>query len=354
MKGLVLAGGRGSRLRPITYSMAKQLVPVANRPIIEFGLGDLVSAGITDIGVVVSPETGQQVAAAVEAAALRMGFTPTFITQDQPLGLAHALSVALPFIDGDDCLMYLGDNLIKDGIADVVGAFEEERPNCQIMLSRVPNPSAFGVAELADDGKVVRLVEKPEHPPSDLALVGVYLFDRSIAEAVHAITPSSRGELEITDAIQHLIDTGCQVRAAVVSGWWKDTGTKDDLLIAQHLVIADLAHDIAGDVSDSTTLEGAIHVGRGSHLIDCHVTGPTVIGDGATLRDTVVGAHTAIGDGCDIADSVIEDSIVMKDSHIAGWHLRASVIGRNARLGAGGPRGPVEMTLGDGSSIDNA
>ncbi|MCU0281622.1 MAG: glucose-1-phosphate thymidylyltransferase, partial [Acidimicrobiia bacterium] len=231
MKGVVLAGGTGSRLRPITFSMAKQLIPVANKPIIEYGLEDLAEAGIGEVGIIVSPETGREVEAAVGDGA-RLGLRLTYIVQDRPLGLAHALKTALPFVDGDDCLMYLGDNLVKDGVRDVVDDFAAHRPNCQILLCPVDNPSSFGVADLGPDGRIIRLVEKPKVPPSNLALVGVYLFDNSIGEAIDAIRPSARGELEITDAIQYLVEAGRNVRASVVSGWWKDTGTKADLLTA--------------------------------------------------------------------------------------------------------------------------
>ena len=354
VKGLVLAGGRGSRLRPITFSMAKQLIPIANKPIIEYGLEDLVAAGVTDIGIVVSPETGAQIRKAVTRAADRIGFTPTFIVQEKPAGLAHALQTALPFIDGDHCLMYLGDNLVKDGVADVVEAFESGRANCQILLSRVDDPTAFGVAELDDAGAVIRLIEKPKDPPSDLALVGVYLFDETISSAVAAIAPSARGEYEITDAIQHLIDTGSDVQSTIVSGWWKDTGTKDDLLSAQHLVIADLTPEMSGQVAGSTTITGSVRVGRDSTLTDCTVTGPVVIGEGASLRSAVIGPYTSVGDGCEVIDAAIEDSIVMEGCRVTGWNLRASVLGHDARLGPAGPNGPVEMTLGERSEVGAA
>jgi len=354
VKGLVLAGGRGSRLRPITFSMAKQLIPIANKPIIEYGLEDLVAAGVGDIGIVVSPETGARIRRAVTRAAERIGFTPTFIVQDEPRGLAHALQTALDFIDGDHCLMYLGDNLVKDGVADVVAAFESGRANCQILLSRVDDPTAFGVAELDDDGAVLRLIEKPDDPPSDLALVGVYLFDETIAGAVASIAPSARGEYEITDAIQHLIDTGNDVQATIVSGWWKDTGTKDDLLAAQHLVIADITPEVAGELSGATTITGNVRVGAGSTLIDCTVTGPVVIGEGASLRSAVIGPYTSVGNGCEVVDATIEDSIVMEGCRVAGWNLRASVLGHDARLGPTGPNGPVEMTLGERSEVGAA
>ena len=349
MKGVVLAGGTGSRLRPITFSMAKQLVPVANKPIIEYGLEDLAEAGISEVGIIISPETGDAVRDAVGDGS-RLGLEISYIVQDQPLGLAHALKTALPFVDGDDCLMYLGDNLVKDGVADVVRDFEDHRPNCQILLSPVEDPSAFGVADLAEDGTIVRLVEKPTVPPSDLALVGVYLFDTSISEAVDAIEPSARGELEITDAIQYLIEHGRQVRASVVSDWWKDTGTKEDLLHAQELVINDLADKIEGDLVD-TRIRGNVHVGRGSHLVDCDITGPAIIGDGVQMSRTTVGPQTSIGNNCRMSDAAVESSIVMDDAEVHGWRIRSSLLGRGARLHGTAPPSFVEMTLGERSEI---
>jgi len=349
VKGVVLAGGTGSRLRPITFSMAKQLVTVANKPILFYGLEDLAEAGITEVGIVISPQTGDEVRAAVgDGSAL--GINPTFIVQEEPLGLAHALKTALPFVDGDDCLMYLGDNLVKDGVRDVVADFRTHRPNCQIMLSPVPNPEAFGVADVDEAGRIRRLVEKPKVPPSDLALVGVYLFDAAIGDAVDAIRPSARGELEITDAIQHLIDSERTVRASVVKDWWKDTGTKDDLLHAQGLVIAEYARNIEGEVLD-TRVRGDIHVGRGSRVIDSDITGPAVIGEGVLLNRTVVGPQSSIGNGCRLTDAAVENSIVMDDSEIHGWKIRNSLLGRGVHLHGTPAPSYVELTLGERSEI---
>lgn len=349
MKGVVLSGGTGSRLRPITFAMAKQLVPVANKPILFYGLEDLAEAGITEVGIIVSPETGDEVRAAVGDGS-ELGLEITWIVQDEPLGLAHALKTALPFVDGDDCLMYLGDNLVKDGVAEVVRDFEAERPNCQIMLSPVENPSAFGVADMDADGKIRRLVEKPKVPPSNLALVGVYLFDPTIQEAVDNIEPSARGELEITDAIQYLLENGREVRASIVSNWWKDTGTKADLLHAQELVISELAEKLDGELVD-TRLRGRVHVGPGSRLVDCDITGPAVIGDGVQMSRTTVGPQTSIGNGCRLTDAAVESSIVMEDSEVHGWRIRDSLLGRGARLHGTAPPSFVEMTLGERSEI---
>jgi glucose-1-phosphate thymidylyltransferase len=331
MKGLVLAGGTGSRLRPITFSMAKQLVPIANKPIIEYGLEDLVESGITEIGIVISPESGGAIREAVSRSADRIGFTPTFIVQEAPRGLAHALRTALGFIDGDDSLMYLGDNLVKGGVAAVVEDFLRLRP-------------------LAPDGSIRALVEKPKHPPSNLALVGVYLFDSTIAEAVGAIAPSGRGEYEITDAIQYQIEHGRDVRASLVTGWWKDTGTKDDLLTAQRLVIAEMSHDVNGEVLDSEVV-GSVHLGTGSRVVGSKIVGPVVIGDGVTVTRSTLGPDTSIGDGCQITDAVIESSIVMADAVVMGWRIRSSVLGHGVQLHGAAPTDFVSVMLGEQSAI---
>ena len=349
MKAVVLAGGTGSRLRPITFSMAKQLVPVANNPILFYGLQDIADAGIHEVGIVVSPETGHEVRAAVGDAST-FGLSVTYIVQDEPLGLAHALKVALPFVDGDDVLMYLGDNMIKGGVADTVSDFNDARPNCQILLTRVDDPSAFGVAELDDEGHVVRLTEKPQVPPSDLALVGVYLFDDTVSEAVASIEPSARGELEITDAIQYLIEKGYTVRSSIVRGWWKDTGRKEDLLHASELIMADLEDAVEGELIDCD-VRGAVAVAPGARLIDCSLTGPVVIGADAHITRCQLGPNVAIGDGCRMSDVEVEESIVLEGCEIHGWKLRSSLIGRDAKLHGSAPSGFVEMTLGERSEV---
>ena len=349
MKGVVLAGGAGSRLRPITYAMSKQLVPIANQPILFYGLHDLAEAGITEVAIIVSPETGPEVREAIGDGSA-FGLEPHFIVQDSPDGLAHALKLALPFVDGDDCLMYLGDNLVKQGVADVVRDFDEHRPNAQILLAEVPNPSSFGVAELDEDGHVVRLIEKPAHPPSNLALVGVYLFDSSVQEAVDSIEPSERGELEITEAIQYLIDSGRRVRASMIGGWWKDTGKKSDLLHASELVLEDLRTSLKGELVDCR-IRGEAQVGVGSKLIDCDIVGPVVIGKGVEIERSTVGPNTTVGDGCRISDAVIRESILMKDVEVTNWRLRKSLIGRAAPIGGSAPPAFVELTVGERSEI---
>lgn len=349
MKGVVLCGGTGSRLRPITYSIAKQLVPVGNKPILFYGLEDLASAGLREVGLIVSPETAGEIRDAVGDGSA-FGLKVEYIVQDQPLGLAHALKTALPFVDGDDVLMYLGDNLLKHGVNGVVDDFLRERPNCQILLARVEDPGAFGVVELDAAGAVVRLVEKPKDPPSDLALVGAYLFDATVAEAVGAIQPSARGELEITDAIQYMVDSGRTVRPSLVTGWWKDTGKKEDLLHANELVLEELTDDVRGQVVDST-IEGPIHVDEGARLIGCKVQGPVVIGRDAVLEGVTVGPSTSIGEGSVLTDAVVKESIVFSGVEIHDWRLRNSVIGRDSRLLGSGPAGECEMMLGERSEV---
>lgn len=349
MKGVVLSGGTGSRLRPITFSMAKQLVPVANKPILFYGLQDLAAAGIEDVAIIIAPQTGDEIRQTVGDGS-KLGLNIEYIVQDEPLGLAHALKMALPFVGGDDVLMYLGDNLVKQGVADVVKDFERDRPNCQILLTEVEDPSQFGVAELGPAGEVQRLVEKPSNPRSNLALVGVYLFDQTVTEAVNSIQPSARGELEITDAIQYLVTSGRDVRPSLVTGWWKDTGKKEDLLHANELVLTDLEGEVLGDVVGGE-IRGPVRVGADSQVVDCSITGPVVIGENVHLARTIIGPNTAIGDGCRLVDANVEESIVLTGAEIHGWSIRNSLIGRGATLRGAAPVGYAEVTLGERSEI---
>ncbi len=352
MKGVVLSGGNGTRLRPITYSMAKQLVPVANKPVVFYGLEQLGDAGIKDVGIVVSPETGGEIRAAVGDGS-SFGLSATYIVQPKPQGLAHALKTALDFVDGDDCLMYLGDNLLRTGVTGIVDDFERERPNCRILVSPVEDPRAFGVAELAPDGSVRRLVEKPREPASDLALVGVYLFDHTVAEAVDSITPSARGELEITDAIQYLVDHGRDVRASLVDGWWKDTGKKVDLLNANELILAELEDDIRGRVIRST-IRGRLSLGPGSVVLDSEIEGPVSIGPRTRVVRSTIATSTSIGAECLVQDASIRSSIVLDKVEIVGWTLRDSLIGARTRVRGPIGCGPTELTLGERSELVGA
>ena len=330
MKGLILSGGRGTRLRPITYTSAKQLVPVANKPILFYGIEALAASGISEIGIVVG-DTHQEIRDAVGDGS-QWGVRVAYIQQEAPLGLAHAVLTAEPFIGTDSFCMYLGDNLIREKLAPLVERFRADKPNSQILLAHVPDPTQFGVAELKGD-KVVRLVEKPKVPPSDLALVGVYMFDATIFQAAKAIKPSGRGELEITDAIQWLIDTGHTVRPHVISGWWKDTGKLEDMLEANRIILDTLVPRNEGTVTDSELL-GKVVVEAGARIVRSTVRGPAIVGKGAVIENAYVGPFTSIGDGVIVRESEVEHSILLEGSRIVevGGRIESSLIGRNAAI----------------------
>jgi glucose-1-phosphate thymidylyltransferase len=335
MKGLILSGGKGTRLRPLTYTSAKQLVPVANKPVLFYAIESIVAAGISEIGIIVG-ETGGEIRAAVGDGS-RFGARVTYIPQEAPLGLAHAVLIAEEFLRGSPFVMYLGDNLIAGGIAELVSEFRQLGCNSEILLAEVPNPEQFGVAELTPEGKVRRLVEKPPEPQSNLALVGVYMFDASIFESVKRIKPSARGELEITDAIQDLIERGLDVHPHIVRGWWKDTGKLDDMLEANRIVLEGLETPRGGSVEaigEGSRIEGRVRIGEGVELIDSLVRGPVVIGDGARLEHAFVGPYTSIGERCTLVRCEMENSIVLADSEIRDIPLRidGSLIGRNVRI----------------------
>jgi glucose-1-phosphate thymidylyltransferase len=350
MKGLILAGGRGTRLRPITYTSAKQLVPVANKPILFFGIEALAASGISQIGIVVG-DTKREIVEAVGDGS-RFGVEVTYLEQEAPLGLAHAVKVSESFLGREPFVMYLGDNLLRERLAPLVERFAAEKPNAQILLARVPDPQQFGVAELRD-GKVVRLVEKPQHPPSDLALVGVYMFDAHIFEAVNAIKPSWRGELEITDAIQHLIDAGLTVRPYVIEGWWKDTGKLEDMLEANRLVLDSLEARVEGEV-EASELHGKVIVEAGAKIVRSVVRGPAIIGTGSVIENAYVGPFTAVGDHVVIRGSEVEHSIILEGSSITdvGGRIENSLIGRNVTVcrAESKPRA-YNLMLGDRSQI---
>jgi len=350
MKGLVLSGGAGTRLRPITHTSAKQLVPVANKPVLFYGLEAMRAAGITEVGIVVG-DTHEEIEAAVGDGS-RFGLAVTYIPQEAPLGLAHAVLISEAFLGAEPFVMYLGDNLLKEGIAPFVRAFEQSAPDALILLQKVKDPGEYGIAEL-QDGRVVQLVEKPAEPKSDLALVGVYLFTPAVFESVKAIAPSARGELEITDAIQHMIDRGLRVEPHTVTGWWKDTGKLEDMLEANRLILGTIERDVRGEVVEST-VEGPVQIGEGSRLERCTVRGPVVIGAGCHLSDTFIGPYTAISDGVVVEQAEIEHSIVLENSRICrlGARMADSLIGRDCVI-AHSEALPVayRFMVGDSSQI---
>jgi glucose-1-phosphate thymidylyltransferase len=331
LKGLILSGGTGTRLRPITYTSAKQLVPVANKPVLFYGIEALAAAGIEDIGIIISPETGSEIRKAAGDGA-RFGVSITYIQQDAPLGLAHAVLTAEPFLGDSPFVMYLGDNLLRDGIIDLVEAFRSQQPDALILLTQVPDPEHYGVAELNGE-QVKRLVEKPKEPVSDLALVGVYMFTPAIHQAAKSIEPSWRDELEITDAIQHLIDTGLRVDPHIVRGWWKDTGQVQDMLDANRLILDDLGEQIDGELVESR-VEGRVVIAAGARLERSTVRGPAIIGSGTRLVDAYVGPYSAIGDDVTIERAELEYSIVLSGSSVRDLQgrIEASLIGRNVAI----------------------
>jgi glucose-1-phosphate thymidylyltransferase len=323
VKGLILSGGAGTRLRPITHTSAKQLVPVANKPILFYGLEDMAEAGIREVGIVIG-ETGDEIRAAVGDGAA-WGLEVTYLPQDEPLGLAHCVLIAADFLGREDFVMYLGDNLLRDG-----------------------------VAEIGPDGEVLQLLEKPDEPPSDLALVGVYLFDATIHEAVAAIEPSPRGELEITDAIQWLIDHGHRVRHEILDGWWKDTGKLDPLLEGNRLILETLEPAVRGSVDGTSSVEGRVVVEDGAEIRASRVRGPAIIGAGTRIVNSYVGPYTSVAAGCEIIDSEIEHSVILENSRIVNIpHVQDSLIGREVEVVRSGrvPRA-TRLMLGDHSRVD--
>jgi glucose-1-phosphate thymidylyltransferase len=351
MKGLILSGGKGTRLRPITHTSAKQLVPVANKPVLFYGIEALAEAGIREIGIVVG-DTRAEIRAAVGDGS-RWGVRVTYIEQDAPRGLAHAVLISEGFLGAEPFVMYLGDNLLNRGIARFVEEFEREKPTAQILLARVPDPQRFGVAELSA-GRVVRLAEKPPEPKSDLALVGVYMFGPDVWLSVKRVKPSARNELEITDVIQDLIDRGLEVRPHIVDGWWKDTGKLEDMLEANRLILDTLERRIDGTVDADSRIEGKVVIEAGATIERSVVRGPVIIGAGTHVANAYIGPFTSIGDRVEIRETEIEHSIVLEGAVITDLanRIEDSLIGRHVSI----YRLPVRPSayrfmLGDNSEV---
>ena len=331
MRGLILSGGKGTRLRPLTFTQAKQLVPVANKPVLFYGIEALKEANVEEIGLVVG-DTKEEIRNAVGDGS-RWSVKITYIEQEAPLGLAHAVKISEKFLGKEPFVMYLGDNILKSGIRSLVEEFEKEKPNSLILLTEVPNPQMFGVAELRA-GKVVRLVEKPKEPPSNLALVGVYMFDFHIFEAVRAVEPSWRNELEITDAIQYLIDHGYNVHPHMVTGWWKDTGKLEDILEANRLILESISGLNEGHVDPRSKINGQVIIEKGVVIEDSLIRGPAIIGAGTEIRESYVGPFTSIQSHCRIIRTEIEHSIILEGSEICdvGSRIDESLIGRETKI----------------------
>ncbi len=353
MKAIVLCAGRGTRLRPLTHSLAKHLIPVANKPVLFHGLENLATAGLRDVAIVVNRETREQIEAAVGNGE-RFGIAVTFLEQHQALGLAHAVRCARDFVGDDPFLLYLGDTILPQGVGGVTELFRRERPNAVLTLAEVAEPSRYGIAEV-DGERVVRLVEKPPHPRSNLAVVGAYVFDHRIFEAIDRLRPSARNEYEITDAIQGLIDRGGSVRYHRLAGWWKDAGKPEDLLEANRELLARLEPRIEGAIDEGSSITGTAVIGAGSEIRHSRIVGPVVIGRGVHVADAVVGPYVALGDGADVREAHVEESIVLAGASIRhlGGRLCDSLLGRNVRLtGAGGGSEALRLIVGDDGSVD--
>ena len=334
MKALILSGGKGTRLRPLTYTGAKQLVPIANQPILWYGIQSIVDAGITEIGIIISPETGEEIKAKT-GEGQRFGVKITYILQEQPEGLAHAVKIAQPFLGDSPFVMYLGDNVIEGDLSSFLQTFKQQSLDALILLHQVNNPSAFGVAKVDKNGRVLELLEKPKVPPSNLALVGIYFFANTIHDAIASIQPSARGELEITDAIQALIDNQKQVDSRQLTGWWLDTGKKDDLLEANRIILdTELTTEMLGETDDDSKIIGRVKIGPGSKIGHCTIRGPVIIGNNCHLENCFIGPYSSIADDVTLVEADLEHSVILQGAEIKGIHQRIvdSVVGRRARL----------------------
>ncbi|MDX1583467.1 MAG: glucose-1-phosphate thymidylyltransferase, partial [Thermoanaerobaculia bacterium] len=345
--------GKGTRMRPLTYTSAKQLIPVANKPVLQYGIEAIVAAGIEEIAIIVSPETGGEIREEVGDGS-QFGARIEYIEQDEPRGLAHAVLISEDFMGKAPFVMYLGDNLLQHGITPLVDEYRSTDCNSEILLTPVPDPTQFGVAELSAEKEVIRLTEKPKEPKSNLALVGVYMFDEHVFEAVKSIEPSWRNELEITDAIQWLIDNGYKVHPHIVRGWWKDTGKADDMLEANRTVLDTQEYEVLGTVDAESRIEGKVVVAEGAEIVDSVIRGPVTIGPGARIEHAFVGPYTSIGQQCVIESCEIENSIVLEGSEIrrVEGRIEESLIGKNVRIGRTRRR-PVayRFMVGDNSEV---
>lgn len=352
MKGLILSGGKGSRLYPLTYTSAKQLIPVANKPVLFRVIETIRDAGISEIGIVIG-STGDQIKEAVGRGG-RWGVNITYIPQDAPLGLAHAVKISQEFLGDERFVMFLGDNVIQGGISPLIAQFADSEWNSQIVLTRIEHPEQYGVAELGDDGRILRLIEKPKNPPSDLALVGIYMFDHNVFAAVNGIKPSWRGELEITDAIQWLVEKGYAVHPYIHRGWWIDTGRPGDMLEANDLVLEEIEYDLEGYVDRDSQVGRRVRIEKGAEIINSVVRGPSIIGENARIINSYVGPFTSIYHNVTIENSEIEHSMILEHSEIRDIETRIqdSLIGKNVCINKS-PIKPkaLKLTLADNSQV---
>jgi len=350
MKALVLSGGKGTRLRPLTFTTAKQLIPVANKPILGYVLDHISQAGIKDVGVIIASETGQDVKNYVKDGSA-WNIKVTYISQE-PLGLAHAVKTAENFLGEDDFVMYLGDNLIGKGIITLLKRFENENLDALILLKDVEDPTRFGIAVLDDKNNIVKLIEKPKTPPSNLALVGVYVFSNKIHQAIKMIKPSWRGELEITDAIQEMINQGRNVKAEKLDIWWLDTGKKDDILFANAKILDEyIKQEIKGEVIESK-IEGRVTIQEKAKIVNSTIRGPTIIGENCIIQNSFIGPYTSIGNQTQIIESSIEYCVILENTLIKSVEmLEESLVGRNAKIMKNEKHKTLKLNIGDYSEV---
>ncbi len=353
MKALITAGGHGTRLRPITHTSNKHLIPIANKPMIHFALEYVVDAGVREVGIVCNPNDMELRDALGDGSAF--GASITYIEQEAPLGLAHVVKIAQPFIGDEPFVFYLGDNIIVGGITKFVEEFEANQANCQLVLAKVKDPERFGVPEIGPDGRILSIEEKPEHPKSRYAVTGIYVYDSSIFDAVNSIQPSARGELEISDAHQYLLSNGMKVCYSEITGWWKDTGKPSDLLQANHLVLENMESRIEGNVDEESTLTGRVVVEPGAKIVNSHIRGPVALGANVCVENSYIGPYTAIAHDCVIRNSEVEYSIIMQESQIldVGIRIENSLLGRDVQIvrSAAKPR-THKFMIGDQSRVE--
>ncbi len=331
MKALITAGGHGTRLRPITHTQNKHLIPIANKLMLDYALDYVREAGITEVGIIIN--AGDKSIEEAFGKGVDRGLNITYITQGAPLGLAHVVKISKEFIGEEPFVFYLGDNILVGGIKRFIDDFNRNGSNCHLVLSRVPDPNRFGVAQVEGE-RIVSIEEKPEVPKSDLAVTGIYIYDSHIFEAVNNIAPSKRGELEISDAHQYLLDKGYIVSFSEITGWWKDTGKPSDLLEANRLVLDNLVDRRLGDVDNQSSVSGRVNLGRDVKIIRSNIRGPVIIGDNTVIENAYIGPYTAIGRNCRIVSSEVEFSIIMDYCKIENItrRIEASLLGNDVRI----------------------